>query len=315
MITAVSELNTATNVYIMPALINNIWKDNNVLERLVKKQKRVDGGTKLRVNLEYGTGASGGSYAKTDVLAITPSEILGAAEFDWSHYWAGNSIYIIDELQNKGKSQVIDLLVAKMKNIQNTIRLKIETDLFVATTHGVSNKIWSLRDAIDKTVTATYGGFDRSAVGATWFAGTVTSRTAALEYSFMESMYNTCTEIPKESPQLIVTTKILYEAYWKLALDMTGFLGRPEAIGANVLPFGKAEVIYNPNVVAGQMWFLNLNHIFLTPHPDDNFVFSGWEDVTASTGQRRLDGRVFWTGGLISDMPISCGLITGLTNA
>jgi len=309
----IAELNAATNVYIMPALINNIWKDNNVLERLVKKQKRVDGGTAIRVNLEYGTGASGGSYAKTDVLTIAPSTILGGAEFDWAHYWAGNSIYIIDELQNKGKSQIIDLLVAKMKNVQNTIRYDIETDIFAAATHGVSNKIWSLVDAVKVATTVTYGGLSRAAGSYPWFGGTTTNVGAALSYDKMETMYNTCSEIPKEPPTLIVTTKNIYEDYWKLALDKIGFLGHPESLGANVLPFGSAEVIYNPHVTAGEMWFLNLNHIFLVSHPDDNFVFSGWEDVTASTGQRRLDGRVYWTGGLISDMPISCGVLTGIT--
>lgn len=305
----IAELNAATNVYIMPALINNIWKEFVVLDELTKKAKSVPGGTKMQVNLEYGTGASGGAYAKTDTLTITPSPILGAAQFDWSHYWAGNSIYIIDELQNKGKSQVIDLLVAKMKNIQNKIRDNIETDLFVAQT---GNKLLSFVDCIDNA-TSDYGGIVRTTD--TWFKANVETGCGALTYLKMESMYNTCAEIPKAPPTLIITTKLLFESYWKLHLDKVGWLNQNANLETAVVPFGKAKLTYSSKCPLGKMYFINTDHLFLTPHPQDNFVFSGWEDVTAATGQRRLDGRVFWTGNLISDMPVSCGVLTGLTAA
>ena len=307
----ITEANTATREYIFPALVNNIWKEVKLLDKLTKKEKRVEGGTRMRTNLEYGTGASGGAYAKTDTLTITPAEISGGAEFPWAHYWAGNSIYIIDELENKGKVQVIDLLVAKMKNIQNTIRDLVETDLFVAQT---GNKILSFVDMIEYGTTPIYGGIDRTTLN-TWWRGNVTAVNGVLTYAAMETMYNTCSEIPKAPPTLIVTTKALFEYYWKLHLDKVGWLDQNKILETGVVPFGSAEIIYSPKCPTGKMYFINTDHAFLTPHPSDNFAWTGWEDVTAATGQRRLDGRTFWTGNLISDMPASCGVLTGLTTA
>jgi len=292
-------------------LVNNIWKENKLLDKLTSKAKKVEGGTQMRVNLEYGTGATAGAYAKTDTLTITPASVIGGAEFPWAYYWAGNSIYILDELMNKGKEQVIDLLVAKMKNIQNTLRLYVETDLFTAQT---GNHMLSLVDAIEYGTTPIYGGIDRSTSN-TWWRGNVTAVNGVLTYATMETMYNTCTEIPRTPPTLIVTTKALFEYYWNLHLNKVGWLNQNVELEAGVVPFGKAEVMYSPLCPTGKMYFLNLDHIFLTPHPDDNFQWTGWQDVTAATGQRRLDGRVFWTGNLISDMPVSCGVLTGLTTA
>ena len=308
----IDELNTATRKYIMPALVNQVWKETVLLDRLTRKERTVDGGTKLRVNLEYGTGASGGSYSKTDVLNITPTKIMGAAEFDWAHYWAGNAIYKLDDLENKGKSQIVNLLVAKMKNIQHQIREDVETDLFAAQT---GTKVLSLVDAIKYATTPTYGGIDRSVAGYEWFRGNVTAVGGILTYSVMESMYNTCKEIPHKPPDLIVTTKALFEYYWKLKLDKVGWLNQDANVVSDVVPFGTAELTYSPHCAAGDMWFLNTDHIFLAPNPDDNFEFSGWESVLAATGQRRLDGRVFWTGNLASDMPIANGVLTGLTTS
>jgi hypothetical protein len=306
----ISDLNIATQDYFLPALVNQIWKKNTLLDILVGSQKKIGTGRKIVLDLEYGDSLSGGAYGKTDKLDIVPTESLGNAEFDWAHYWAGNSIWKFDDLQNAGKEKRLDLLKTKVSAMEKKIRRDIAQDLFVSEANHVTGHINSINQAVVEQSNV-YGGIQRSASTSWWKAPTsstpVTLTLQVLEQALVESSLLT-----GEPANLIVMNKQAFNYYWWLVTNKTVWNDKSKDPGLEAPPFGKARIIWDANVpdnggAAGantsSMYFLNTDHIFMYSNPADSFTFSGWTDMTNIEGQRRLDGRIFWTGNLMTDLP------------
>jgi len=305
----ITDFNIATRDYFMPALVNQIWKTNTLLDILVSKQKSIGTGRQIVVDLEYGDSMSGGAYTKTDKLDIVPTEALGEATFDWAHYWAGNSIWKFDELQNAGKEQRLDLLKIKVKSMGNKIRRDIAQDLFTTEAAHVSGHISSINQAVVEQANV-YGGIPRASNP--WWVPGINATGGALTLAMIEQGLVESSLLSGEPADLIVMSKKLFNYYWKLCTDKTVWNDKSKDPGLEAPPFGKARVIWDANVpddagVAGAnhstMYFLNTDHIFMYSHPQDSFTFSGWTDMTNIEGQRRLDGRIFWTGNLMTDLP------------
>ena len=317
----ISDLNIATNDYFLPALVDQIWKKNTILDILVGKQKRIGTGRKIVLDLEYGDSMSGGAYTKTDRLDIVPTESLGQAEFDWAHYWAGNSIWKFDDLQNAGKEQRLDILKVKMKAMEKKISRDIARDLFVSEANHVPGHINSINQALVEQSNV-YGGILRSAANSWWRTPT-SATTVSLTFGLLEKSLVESALLTGEPADLIVMNKQAFNYYWKLCTDKTVWNDKSKDPGLEAPPFGKARVIWDANVpdnggVAGanisSMYFLNTNHIFMYSHPKDSFTFSGWTDMTNIEGQRRLDGRIFWTGNLMTDLPQAHYTLTSVTD-
>lgn len=306
----ISDLNLATNDYFLPALVDQIWKKNTLLDILVAKQKKIGTGRKIVLDLEYGDSMSGGAYNKTDKLDIVPTEMLGQAEFNWAHYWAGNSIWKFDELQNAGKEQRLDILKVKMQAMEKKLRRDIARDLFVTEAAHVDGHIVSVQQAVGE-VANTYGGIPRSANS--WWVPNVYSSTAKpLTFDLLEQALVESALLTGEPADLIVMSKYAFNYYWTLCNNKVVWNDKSKDPGLEAPPFGKARVIWDENVpsdggAAGanhsNMYLLNTSHIFMYSHPKDSFTFSGWTDMTNIEGQRRLDGRIFWTGNLMTDLP------------
>ena len=315
----ISDLNLATKDYFLPALVNQIWKKNVLLDILVSKQKKIGTGRKIVLDLEYGDSMSGGAYTKTDKLDIIPTESLGQAEFDWSHYWAGNSIWKFDELQNAGKEQRLDILKTKMKAMEKKIRRDIARDLFVTEALHVAGHISSIYQATVEQANV-YGGITRSASTAWWKPG-VLAWNKALTFDALEKALVESALLSGEPADLIVMNKHAFNWYWSLCTTKTVWNDKAKDPGLEAPPFGKARVIWDDNVTAdsglaganiSSIYFLNTDHIFMYSHPKDSFTFSGWTDMTNIEGQRRLDGRIFWTGNLMTDLPQAHYVLTGV---
>lgn len=308
----ISDLNLATRDYFLPALVDQIWKKNVLLDILTSKQKKIGTGRKIVLDLEYGDAMSGGAYGKTDKLDIVPTEMLGQAEFDWAHYWAGNSIWKFDELQNAGKEQRLDILKTKTKAMEKKIRRDIARDLFgTYNTAHTTGHISTIQEAIGDDDN-TYGGILRSASTAWWKPNYYSSTAKALTFDLLEQGLVESSLLTGEPADLIVMSKWAFNYYWSLCNNKVQWNDKSKDPGLEAPPFGKARVIWDENVpsdagVAGanhsSMFFINTDHLFMYSHPKDSFTFSGWTDMTNIEGQRRLDGRIFWTGNLMTDLP------------
>jgi len=116
-------------------LEDNIFKDSAYLAYL-KMAGAVDsqnGGERIAIPLMYGDNDTVKTHGGYSVLDTTPQEGLTTAFYPWAEIAGTVSISRKEERQNSGEGRLINLLKAKLKQAEMTIREKLNKDLLGGT--------------------------------------------------------------------------------------------------------------------------------------------------------------------------------------
>lgn len=224
-----------------------------------------DGGTAIVQPLLYEDAPNRGSYSGTEVFDTSANRGITAAEFPWKQYyglihWSG-----IEVAQNSGKSAVIKLLDARVKQLEMTMSEDLEAMFFADGSGNAGKDFYGLGAVISATNPSwgNFGGIDRSTN--TYWQSTVTDVGASnLTLAQMRTLYNTVSE-GNDHPTNIFTTQNAFEAYEALLQPSVRFEDTAMADGNfQNLMFKGAPITYSGNVTAGELIMANFKYIKFT---------------------------------------------------
>jgi hypothetical protein len=288
---------------------DSVSKNNALLNRLLEKGKveTVDGGRTIVQEIEYQENGTFKRYAGYDLLNVSPSDVLTAAEFDWKQAVAAISISGLEQRQNSGKEVIIKLLAARIKNAQKTLRNNIALDCYSDGTADGGKQIGGLAAAVPNTpTTGTYGGIPR----ASWpfwqnqkFAGVAdggAAKSSANIQSYMNRLWFKCVR-GADHPDLIVADNIDYGFYLGSLQTIQRITSdKMASAGFTSLKYMNADVVldggFGGGAPASQMYFLNTDYIFLRPDSQRNFVEIGGERINPN--QDAIVKLIGWMGNL-----------------
>jgi hypothetical protein len=269
----------------MPRLVDNIFtarplffflKENNQV-------RLIDGAHKIVVPLVYGVNGSASSYATYDTINVSNAQTdsISAAEYTWKQYAVSVAISGLEEKQNSGVEQIIDLLESKIMIAEETAAEKLDQMFFLDGT-GNTNKDWLGLAAI-VLATGVLGGIDGSTQA--YWRSYVDSTVAALTLAQMTTAYNTCS-VGADQINLILTTQALFEKYESLVQPQLRFTDTKMADGGfqNLL-FKGAPLTYDSYCQSGVMYFLNGRYLRLVGHKDQ------WFEATPFVKPRDQDAK------------------------
>jgi len=327
-------LSAITKDKFLPVLVDNIFNSNVLTFKLLKNAEKLDGGKKIITPLEYGKNSAQGFYSGYDVLDTTPSDPITSAEWNWKQAYATMTISGEEELKNAGDSQVLSLLKSKMKNAEKSLKDLFGDKLFNTGAVG-SNDITSLAYSsasdgtednhiigADRTLggidSATYSWWDsQELIGGdgspTWDEVTTITNGQSLIAKKMTQMYGSCT-IDNDSPDLIVTTQVIYDAYESALQPNKRFEGDAKLVdaGFQALRFKGATVVVDSHVPDGHMYFLNTKYLDFKVHSKRNFSFEAFQKPV---NQDARIAKIFWMGQLVCTNPRMQGVLFGLPTA
>ncbi len=152
------------------------------------------------------------------------------------------------------------------------------------------------------------------------FSGTVTSRATFTECTdttngvaklvkHMTRLYGACS-IDNDSPDLIVTTQTIFDAYESSLQANKRWAGDDTLAdaGFQTLRFKGATVVVDSHCPAGQMYMLNSKYLDFKVHNKRNFAF---EPFRRQEGHDAMQARIFWMGQLTSTNNRMHGLMVG----
>src|SRR5574340_361296 len=151
------------------ALADNVTKNHALLAKLRARGnvKTVSGGNVILQELMYNdpNTANAGSYSGYDTININPNSPISAAQFDLKQYAGAVTISGLEQLQNSGKEQIIDLLEGRVQVAEAQLMDQISAGIYSDGTGNSGKDITGLKAAISTTpASGTYGGINR----ATW---------------------------------------------------------------------------------------------------------------------------------------------------
>ena len=258
-------------------------KDNlsnrNALLKYINRRgntRSEDGGLSIVEPLDYAANGTYQRYSDWDVLDISASEVISAAEFQWRQI-AINVVASGREMRiNSGESQIIKLAAARIKNAMRTFNNNFSTDLYSDGT--TTNQINGLQSLISDTpTTGTVGGIN-AATFSFWqnslrdaSVASVTVSATTIENGMMLPLWLLTDRGPDDQTDLIVFDSNYYTFFEasQTSLKRYNDTSRGDA-GFVTLKYKNADVLYDGNsgIPTNHGYFINTNYVKLCVHQD-----------------------------------------------
>jgi len=214
---------------------------------------------------------------------------------------------MLTQWQNAGRAKVIDLWNTKVMQAKETFSTRLNRSFITGDGTNVL-EITGLPVMVDST--GTYGNISRSSFP--FWASYEAAVGGPLNEDDMRIAYNTVSyAIENNFPDLILTTRVLFEKYESLVLpsyrkeDL-----RIADLGFNSCQFKGTPIVWDPEVPAGLMYFLNSKWMKLRPLAGANFYMSDKDTV----GKQLANGMIIaWAGNATSNGCRYLGKLTGAT--
>tara|TARA_Y100000592_G_scaffold68741_1_gene106824 strand:+ start:4342 stop:5337 length:996 start_codon:yes stop_codon:yes gene_type:complete len=323
---SIDSLTAVTRDKFIPVLVDNIFNSNILTFKMLQNSEPTASGNKVLQPIEYAKSGAKGFYNGYDVLDSTPQELFTDASYDWVQCHASITYSGREEALNSGSERVVDLISAKVKNAEKSLKDLFGTQLYsdnsgssVSTAGaetsgflGLQHIIGTNRELGGITSSATYPWWNSNVAsfGSSTYGDVASASGANSIGREMREMYGACS-IDNDKPDLIVTTQIIFDAYEESLSAQKRFGASSQSLadaGFNNLLFRGTPVVVDDHCPPGMMFFLNTKYIKFRHHASRNFAFQGF---SKPVNQDASVAHILWLGALTVSNPRMLGKITG----
>ena len=258
-------------------LTDNIFNGRPLLNYLMSKGRvrTVNGGVSIVEPIIHAEGEAG-SYSEWQQLTITPQQGISAAQFPWRQIYATIAISGLEEAQNNGKEQVINLLEAKIMQAEETLRNRLSKQIY-GTLGGAADPtkdFLSLDVLIDNTTPV--GGIDPAVAGnAFWksheaVVGTVDG--SGLEKA-LANAYHKASDSGSDRVDAMFTDQVVFEFYESTLTPQLRYTDTKTAnLGFMNLLYKQTPIHWDFDCPTGVVYGINSKYVGLVIHSQRNFA-------------------------------------------
>ena len=255
--------------------------------------KPISGGSEILEEISFAENLNAGWYSGYDLLPVAAQDVLSAARFTMKQAAVPVVISGLEELQNSGKEQMIDLMDQRLTVGETTMQNLMAQAFYGDGTIAGGKSIIGLEaltptDAstvANRVDAGTYGAIDRS-IWPFWRPVYVKSGVALTSATIQGNM-NTVWGLlvrGRERPDLIIADNFMWGIYLASLQAQQRFADPKKAnLGFPTIQFMDADIVldgglyfpssnYGTGAVAKTMYFLNTKHVKWRPHSARNMV-------------------------------------------
>jgi hypothetical protein len=309
MAVSVSAINAITKQAFIPKLQDNVIKSNALLTSLEKNGglENLDGGQDVRVPVRYARFAARGWYQGSESQISAYNEKKTALVFDWAQFYTNITISGLDKLKNAGENKVIDHVRSEVETAEEDIRDSFGTGLY---SNGSTDPKSIIGLGAILSTSNTYGGISQSSES--WLQSNIDSSTTTMTLGKLQTMFESAVH-GADKPNLAVTTKTLFNAYWALLQPQQRFSdGEMASAGFKNLLFNGATVLMDEYCTASLFAFLNTKFLKLYSHKDRKFP-GQYVDFRKFFDQDAEIASMQWAGAFVCSAPRMQAALTALT--
>ena len=255
--------------------------------------KPISGGSEILEELSFAENANSGWYSGYDLLPVAAQDVISAARFNIKQAAVPIVISGLEQLQNAGREQMIDLMESRIGVGESTMENLISNGFYSDGTGAAGKEIVGLDAAVpvDATPVANrvdvgvYGGIDR----ATWaFWRPVYIKPAvAIDSTTIQGHMNSVWGLlvrGRDRPNVIISDTFMWSAYIASLQAQQRFTDPQKAqLGFPTIKYMDADVVldgglyfpssaYGPGAPSKTMFFLNTKYLKWRPHSARNMV-------------------------------------------
>ena len=314
------DLTSKTNKFIVPRMVDEVYKSSPLFTRLrTRNMERFEGGQTIRHPIMYAK-LKGGAFTRGASFDTSYVQTDTALEVIVKYYYVNVTLYGVDNVLNRGAEAAMSLVEAKMVNASGRMADLLGTDLFLDG-QGVNStalQLDGLQASVDDGTNYTsYGGITRTdiATGANaginaYYVNLPTLTLSALQTAYGSSWFG------REHVDLIVSPQTVWDILWNKIQPQQRF--REESsdvakIGFQSLRYNNSSVTVDQLCPAGFAFGLNTKFIqfWITTMPKYQFGFTGWKE---SQNTDDVAGQYLFAGNLLNVGPRFMFKIAGITS-
>lgn len=260
-------------------IADNVTDNNAVLKWLSKRGniKTFSGGNTIMQELSFRDNGNAGYYSGYDLLPVAAQDVLSAAEFGIKQVAVPVVVSGLEQLQNAGKEQIIDLLEGRISVAESSMANLISNGLYSDGTGSGGKQITGLNAAVPVSPTSTYGGIDP--VAWPFWANQVTDTSGVTSATILPSWNLTYAKTVRgnDHADLILVDNATWGHYVNALQANQRFMSSESANAGFVsLKFMNADVVLDGgiegNCPSNTAFFLNTKYIHYRPHSQRNMV-------------------------------------------
>jgi hypothetical protein len=282
---AISDIIATTIQSRTGTISDNVTKNNALLTRVQQRGniKPFSGGNVILQELSFQENANASWYSGYETLPVSAQDVISAAQYDIKQAACPITISGLEQLQNAGKEQIIDLMESRINVGESTMSNLVAAGLYSDGTGYAGKQITGLKAQVATApVTGVVGGIDR----ATWvfwrnqvFQCTTTGGAAATNTNIQGYMNTLWAKLVRgqDRPDLILVDNAYWGIYMQSLQAIQRFTSSTDAqLGFVSIKFMDADVVLDGGIggfmPTKTMYFLNTKYIFFRPHSARNFV-------------------------------------------
>lgn len=274
---------------------DNVLNNNAGLAYIKDKGnvKNISGGSSIIEELSFAENANAGWYSGYDLLPVAAQDVISASTFALKQAAVPVIISGLEELQNSGSEQMIDLMDSRITVAESTMANLIAKSFYGDGTGSGGKELVGLEallpaassGVVGRFATGVYGGIDRASWGF-WrpFGNHPTPAiTAATIQQEMNITWGNLIR-GRDRPDLIIADTFMWGIYLASLQLQQRFTDPSKArLGFPTVAYMDADVVldgglyfpsssYGPGAVTKTMYFLNTKFIKWRPHSKRNMV-------------------------------------------
>lgn len=259
---------------------DNVMYNNAGLARIKQRggMKTFSGGQLIYEEISFAQNGNAGWYSGYDLLPVAAQDVISAAEFEIKQLACPVVISGLEQLQNAGKEQMIDLLEARITVAESTMANIAAQGFYGDGTSAGGKAVVGLDAAVPTTpTTGTYGGINR----ATWsFWRSYYANPASLSATTVLAALNTAWASlvrGADRPDLLIMDSLFWNAYVN-ALQLQQRFTDPKLaeFGFPTIKFMDADCVLDGGIggyaTTRTCYLLNTKYLKWRPHRDRNMV-------------------------------------------
>ena len=268
------------------AIADNVTFNNALSAKLNQRGniKTFSGGNTIMRELSFAQNGNGGWYSGYDLLPVAAQDVISSAEYAIKQLACPVVMSGLEQLQNAGREQIIDLLEGRISVAESTMANLLSGGLYADGTGSGGKELTGLNAAVPlNPVTGTYGGIDR-ATWAFWRSALTNRASLATPGAFtpaniQEAMNISWAKLVRGSdrPDLVIFDNVLWKIYLaslqaqqRFVQAETGKLGFPS------IKYMDADVVLDGGIggfcPASTGFMLNTKYLFYRPHAQRDMV-------------------------------------------
>lgn len=293
--------------YIMPDIVDNIYRSNPLFFRINQANKKVvQGGTHIEVPLMYKRFASGGPYRGYDLLNVIPSDTVKNGAWDWKQQYVNVTVDGLTMIKVDSPEAIANFIQFYFAQAEMEMAENLATGLM---SDAVSNakEIDGLKGAVDDGgVATTYAGLTRASN--TFLNSIVDSTTTTLTNSALQSVFGRSSEGGRHVT-IIVSRQEQYNRFignqeigQRFPVQPSGHdeqlatAGFTNALFNNVPWVVDSHVFDGANASNSAILGLNEDYMYWAVSPRADFYL---EDFQTPVNQDAMVSKMLWAGNLV----------------